>query len=87
MMLGSFDEFLDEKQQIVKDRALESENISRSTLPALACRLLLHLFSCAMGREGRCKRITLACALNVSATLGLPLLMARVPSLPTLLRL
>ena len=41
MMLGSFDEFLDEKQQIVKDRALESENISRSTLPALACRLLL----------------------------------------------
>ena len=41
-MLGSFDEeFLDEKQQVVKDRALESENIFWSTLPAVACRLLL----------------------------------------------
>ena len=56
MMLGSFDEeFLDEKQQIVKDRALESENISRSTLPALACRLLLWQmetpFATSLGRE------------------------------------
>ena len=46
-----------------------------------------HLFSRAVGREGRCKQITLACACSVSATLGLPLLTARVPSLPTLLRL
>ena len=33
-----------------------------------------HLFSCAVGREGRCKQITLACARSVSATLHLPLL-------------
>ena len=46
-----------------------------------------HLFSRAVGREGRCKQITLMCALSVSATLGLPPLMAHVPSLPTLLRL
>ena len=46
-----------------------------------------HLFSRAVGREGRCKQITLACARSVSATLGLPPLTARVPSLPTLLRL
>ena len=46
-----------------------------------------HLFSCAVGSEGRCKQITLACARSASATLGLPLLMAPVPSLPTLLRL
>ena len=46
-----------------------------------------HLFSRAVGREGRCKQITLACAHSVPATLGLPLLMACVPSLPTLLRL
>ena len=46
-----------------------------------------HLFSSAVGREGHCKQITLACARNVSATLGQPPLMARVPSLPTLLRL
>ena len=39
------------------------------------------------GREGRCKQITLACAHSVSATLGLPQLTVRVPSLPTLLRL
>ena len=56
MMLGSFDEeFLDEKQQIVKDRALESENIFWSTLPAVACRLLLWqmetLFATSQGRE------------------------------------
>ena len=46
-----------------------------------------HLFSRAVGREGRCKQITLACARSASATLGLPPLTARVPSLPTLLRL
>ena len=45
------------------------------------------LFSCAVGREGRCKQITLVCALSVSATLGLPLLTACAPSLPTQLRL
>ena len=45
------------------------------------------LLSRAVGREGCCKQITLACARSVSATLGLPQLMARVPSLPTLLRL
>ena len=39
------------------------------------------------GREGCCKQITLACARSASATLGLPLLMARVASLPTLLGL
>ena len=46
-----------------------------------------HLFSGAVGREGRCKQITLACSRSVSATLGLPLLMAHAPSLPTQLRL
>ena len=46
-----------------------------------------YLFSCAVGREGRCKQITLACARNASATLGLPQLTARVASLPALLRL
>ena len=46
-----------------------------------------HLFSRAMRREGDCKKITLACAHSVSATLDLPPLMACVPSLPTLLRL
>ena len=46
-----------------------------------------HLFSCTVGREGSCKQITLACAHSASATLGLPLLTAHVPSLPTLLRL
>ena len=45
------------------------------------------LFRCAVGREGCCKQITLVCAHSVSATLGLPLLKAHVPSLPTLLRL
>ena len=40
-----------------------------------------------MGREGRCTQITLVCARSVLAKLGLPLLMAHVPSLPTLLRL
>ena len=44
-----------------------------------------HLFSRVVGREGRCKQITLACARSASATLGLPLLMACVASLPTLL--
>ena len=46
-----------------------------------------HLFSHAVGREGCCKQITLVCARSISATLGLPPLMARVPFLPTLLRL
>ena len=41
------------------------------------------MFSHTVGREGRCKQITLACARSVSATLGLALLMARAPSLPT----
>ena len=45
------------------------------------------MFSRIVGKEGCCKQITLACARSVSATLGLPQLMARVPSLPTLLRL
>ena len=39
------------------------------------------------GREGACKQIALVCTRNSSATLGLPLLTAPVPSLPTLLRL
>ena len=57
MMLGSFDEeFLDEKQQVVKERALESENIFWSTLPAVGCRLLLWQmetpFATSQGREG-----------------------------------
>ena len=46
-----------------------------------------HLFSRTVGREGCCKQITLECACSVSATLGLPLLTARVPTLATLLRL
>ena len=46
-----------------------------------------HLLSSVVGREGHCKQITLACAHSVSATLGLPPLTVRVPSLPTLLRL
>ena len=33
------------------------------------------MFSRAVGREGRCKQTTLACACSVSATLGLPPLM------------
>ena len=32
-----------------------------------------HLFSRAVGREGCCKQITLACARSVLATLGMPL--------------
>ena len=46
-----------------------------------------HLFSHAVGREGRCKQITLACAHSVSATLGLPSFRAHVSFLPTLLSL
>ena len=46
-----------------------------------------HLFNHAVGREGCCKQITLACAHSVSATLGLPPLTVHVLSLPTLLRL
>ena len=34
------------------------------------------LFSRAVGREGCCKQILLACACSVSSTLGLPLLLA-----------
>ena len=45
-----------------------------------------HLFSRAVGREGRCKQITLACGRSASATLGLLSLTAHVPSLSTLLR-
>ena len=46
-----------------------------------------HLFSCAVGREGRCKQITLEHDHSVSATLGLAPLTACVLSLSTLLRL
>ena len=46
-----------------------------------------HLFSRSVGREGRSKQITLACACSVLATLGLPPLTACVLSLSTLLRL
>ena len=35
---------------------------------------LVSLFSRAVGREGCCKQILLACACSVSSTLGLPLL-------------
>ena len=45
-----------------------------------------HLSSHAVGKEGRCKQITLVCSHSVSHT-GLPLLMACVLSLSTLLRL
>ena len=38
------------------------------------------MFSCAVGREGHCKQITLACAHSVLATLGLPPLTACVLS-------
>ena len=34
------------------------------------------MISCTVGREGRCKQITLACFHSVSATLGLPPLKA-----------
>ena len=34
------------------------------------------MFSCAVGREGCCKEILLACACSVSSMLGLPLLAA-----------
>ena len=40
----------------------------------------VHLFSRTVGREGRCKQITLAYARSASATLGLPPLTARVSS-------
>ena len=40
------------------------------------------MFSRAVGREGCCKQVTLACARSASATLGLPLLTVRVASLP-----
>ena len=53
--------------------------------------LILFRLTCSAalwgGREGCCKQITLACTHSASATLGLPPLMARVASLPTLLRL
>ena len=48
------------------------------------------MFSHAVGREEHCKQISLACvesAHSVSATMGLPLLMACVLSQSTLLRL
>ena len=46
-----------------------------------------HLFSRAVGREGLCKPITLACAGSVQVTLGLPPLTVSVLSLSTLFRL
>ena len=45
-----------------------------------------HLFSRAVGREGSCKQIILACARSVPVTLGLPPLTAHVPSLSAQLR-
>ena len=50
-------------------------------------RFQARLFSHAVGREGRCKQITLVCARTVSATLSLSPLRACVLSLSTLLRL
>ena len=50
----------------------------------------MHLFSCAVGREGHCKQISLACVgrvCSVWATLGLPQLTRCVLSQSTLLRL
>ena len=44
------------------------------------------LFRCAVGREGCCKQITLACARSVSARLGLPPLTVHVSFLLTQLR-
>ena len=44
------------------------------------------LFSRAVGREGCCKQITLVCAHSVSATLGLPLLVAHRSGSTLLLR-
>ena len=44
------------------------------------------MFSGAVGREGRCKQITLACARSVSATLGLPPFTVCVLSWSTLFR-
>ena len=46
-----------------------------------------HLFSRAVGKEGRCKQITVVCVRSVSATLRLAPLTACVLSLSTLLRL
>ena len=49
-----------------------------------------HLFSCAVGREGHCRQISVACvgsARSAWATLGLPQLMVCVLSWSTLLRL
>ena len=46
-----------------------------------------HLFNHAVGREGRCKQITLACAHSVLVTLGLTLLTVCVLFLSTLFRL
>ena len=40
------------------------------------------MFSRTVGREGRCKQITLACARNASATLGLPLSWRVYPPCP-----
>ena len=51
------------------------------------CLFQAHLFSRAVESGGRCKQITLAFARSASATLGLPLLTARIAFLPTLLRL
>ena len=50
----------------------------------------VHLFSCAVGKEGHCKQISVACVgsiCSVPATLGLSLLTACVLSLSTLLKL
>ena len=46
-----------------------------------------HLFTHALGREEHCKQISLACAHNDSATLGLPPLTTCVLSQSMLLRL
>ena len=47
----------------------------------------VQLISHAVGRDGCCKQITLACVRSVSATLGLPSLTACVLSVSTLVRL
>ena len=62
-------------------------DFSPDTKGAVVDTFQAHLFNHAVGREGSCKQITLVCTSSASATLGLPPLMVRAPSLPTLLRL
>ena len=56
-----------------KNDCKNSKNISRTFSGVVGGHFFYaHLFSHAVGREGRCKQITLVCARSVSATLGLP---------------